>query len=104
MEEAVRSRAGGLRVLARLPDIDPPPDAIPERTSRPGPRPRQPLGVGWGSIGGLAIVAALVCGAAWWVERDRSGSGGRRTGESETADSPRRPVLRMADSIDVSPR
>jgi len=93
--EANRRPEESLKVLARLPDVGPPPESAPLRSRRPRPRPQPPLSVGWGSIGGLAIVAALVCGAAWWVERDRRGPG-----NPETADSAPRPALRMADSTD----
>lgn len=104
MEEAASSRFGGLRVLARLPDIDPPPEQARVRARRPRPRPEPPLRVGWSSIGGLAVVAALVCGAAWWVERGRGGPGDRGAAGAETAESSKRPALRMADSVEVSPR
>lgn len=87
-----RGASGVLPVLARLPDIaDRPPQ---EPATLKNPRPQQPLSVGWRSIGVMGIVAAVVCGAAWWVEQDR-----RRPGDPDTADVDLRPAVRMADSV-----
>lgn len=62
------SRDVSLKILASFPDLeraesdrDVPIGADEDRQVRPR--------IGWGSIAILAVVAAAVCTAAWWIDR-----------------------------------